>query len=106
MLHSLSTKQISFVCSFEDKRSSSTLSPILEVGGRLCHPAGRGIAALSIQTFLGSGTFHHVEGLYRAESLQNSSGPASTTETLTGEGGADEFCSSIWSVGEAARGTL
>lgn len=32
-------------------------------------------------------TFNHVERLYRAESLQNGSGPASTTETLTGEGG-------------------
>lgn len=32
-------------------------------------------------------TFNHVERLYRAESLQDGSGPASTTETLTAEGG-------------------
>lgn len=53
--------------SFEDKRSSSTSFPILLIyffGGGCCHPAGRGIASLSIQTFLGSGSFNSVEGVY------------------------------------------
>lgn len=39
------------------------------------------------QTFLGSGLLTMWRDYNRAESLQNDSGPASTTETLTGEGG-------------------